>query len=467
MSAQSANPRYLTVERLSSEIESRRLSPVELVDALLDCIAKQDPKLHAFVTVYRDEARLAAQAADKAIRAGHSVGPLHGIPIALKDIVEIEGRVTTGGSKVWHDRVSPTTATLVRKAKAAGMIVIGKTHSVEFAMGGWGTNQHMGTPWNPWDPETPRTPGGSSSGSGVAVAARLVPCAIGTDTGGSVRLPASWCGIVGLKTTVGRISTHGILPLAPTLDTPGPMTRCVEDAALLFNILQGFDPLDARTLCCPPSDPMPSLRRGVAGLRLGILPAAERRGVDEEVLAAYEASLDVLRGLGAQIINLALPCRFSDFAALTGQIIGAEGYSIVGDLVDRLELPVDEAVRPRIWIGKSMSARDYLGALSEREKLKRQFAPVLADVDALLTPTTATAAIPLAEVDQTGTPAVFTRIVNLLDFCALSVPNGFTGLGLPTSLQIICKGYDEALALRIGWAYEQATSWLTRLPPAV
>jgi len=247
MSAQSANPRYLTIERLSSEIESRRLSPVELMDSLLDCIAKENPKLHAFVTVYRDEARLAAEAADKAVRAGHSVGPLHGIPIALKDIVEIEGRVTTGGSKVWHDRVSPTTATLVRKAKAAGMIVIGKTHSVEFAMGGWGTNQHMGTPWNPWDRETPRTPGGSSSGSGVAVAARMVPCAIGTDTGGSVRLPASWCGIVGLKTTVGRISTHGILPLAPTLDTPGPMTRCVEDAALLFNILQGFDPLDARS----------------------------------------------------------------------------------------------------------------------------------------------------------------------------------------------------------------------------
>ena len=195
MSAQSANPQYLTVHQLSAEVQSGRLSPVELMDSLLDRIAKHDRKLHAFITLYRDEARLAAEAADKAIRAGYSVGPLHGIPIALKDLVEIEGRVTTGGSKVWQDRVSPTTATLVRKAKAAGMIVIGKTHSVEFAMGGWGTNQHMGTPWNPWDPETLRTPGGSSSGSGVAVAARLVPCAIGTDTGGSVRLPASWCGV--------------------------------------------------------------------------------------------------------------------------------------------------------------------------------------------------------------------------------------------------------------------------------
>ena len=201
-------------------------------------------------------------------------------------LVEIEGRVTTGGSKVWQDRLSTTTATLVRKVKAAGMIVIGKTHSVEFAMGGWGTNQYMGTPWNPWDLKTPLTPGGSSSGSGVAVAARLVPCAIGTDTGGSVRLPASWCGIVGLKTTVGRISTYGILPLAPTLDTPGPMTRSVEDAAILFNILQGFDPLDDHTSRRSADDPIPSLRRGVAGLRLATLPDGERTGVDQEVLAA-------------------------------------------------------------------------------------------------------------------------------------------------------------------------------------
>jgi aspartyl-tRNA(Asn)/glutamyl-tRNA(Gln) amidotransferase subunit A len=467
MSAQSANPQYLTVQQLSGEIQSRRLSPVELMDCLLDRIAKHDRKLHAFITLYRDEARLAAEAADKAIRAGYSVGPLHGIPIALKDLVEIEGRVTTGGSKVWQDRLSPTTATLVRKAKAAGMIVIGKTHSVEFAMGGWGTNQHMGTPWNPWDPETARTPGGSSSGSGVAVAARLVPCAIGTDTGGSVRLPASWCGIVGLKTTVGRISTHGILPLAPTLDTPGPMTRSVEDAAILFNILQGFDPFDARTSCRPPDDPMPTLRRGVVGLRLAVLPEAERTGVDPEVLAAYDASVEVLRGLGAQILNSVLPCKFSDFTALTGQIIGAEGYSIVGDIVDHLDLPVDEAVRPRIWIGKPLSARDYLHALAEREKLKRQFAGVLGDVDALLTPTTATSAIPVAEVDQSRTPAVFTRMANLLDLCALSLPNGFTAVGLPTSLQIVCKGYDEALALRIGWAYEQATDWLARLPPGI
>src|SRR5262247_3463677 len=219
---------------------------------------------HAFIAVYDADARLAAEAADKAIRSGHRIGPLHGVPIALKDLVDLQGRVTTGGSKVWAERVSPTTATLAQRLIAAGMIVLGKTHTVEFAMGSWGTNTHMGTPRNPWDPAVHRTPGGSSSGSGVAVAAGLAPIAIGTDTGGSVRLPAAWCGIVGLKVTVGRISTYGVLPLSSTLDTPGPLARSVEDAAILFNVLQGFDPLDDRTSRRSADDPLPSLRRGVA-----------------------------------------------------------------------------------------------------------------------------------------------------------------------------------------------------------
>jgi aspartyl-tRNA(Asn)/glutamyl-tRNA(Gln) amidotransferase subunit A len=467
MPASSTDPACLNVRELSAAIQASRLSPVELVETLLQRIARFDGKLHAFIALYADAARLAAQAAEKAIGSGHCVGPLQGIPIAVKDIVDIDGRVTTGGSKVWQHRVSKVTATLARKLIAAGMIVIGKTHSVEFAMGGWGTNQHLGTPWNPWDCAIARTPGGSSSGSGVAVAAGFVPCAIGTDTGGSVRLPASWCGLVGLKTTVGRISTFGVLPLAPTFDTPGPMTRSVEDAATLFNLLQGPDPLDPTTLRHPPDDPMPVLRRGVAGLRLAVLPADERAGVDAEVLAAYDVSLEVLKRLGADIVEVALPRRLHEFTALTGRIIGAEGYAAVGDIVDRLDLMVDEAVRPRIWIGKGLSARDYLRALAERDAIKREFAAPFAEIDALLTPTTATPAVPIGEVDQSGTPAGFTRMANLLDLCAVALPNGFTAGGLPTSLQIVCKAYDEATALRIAWAYEQATEWHTRRPPGL
>ncbi|MBT5110948.1 MAG: amidase [Rhodospirillaceae bacterium] len=461
------DPAFMPLTALSQAIGAGTLSPVELVDKLLARINAHGEKLHAFVTVYGDDARLAAEGADKAIRSGHRIGPLHGVPIAIKDIVDIEGRITTGGSKAWINRVSPVTATLVRRLVSAGMIVLGKTHSVEFAMGGWGTNQHMGTPWNPWDLNTHRTPGGSSAGSGVSVAAGLAPCAIGTDTGGSVRLPASWCGLTGLKTTIGRISVHGVLPLSSTLDTPGPMTRTVEDSAMLYNVLAGPDPKDPQTLRHPVADPLPGLRHGVAGLRLAVMPESEREGVESEILAAYDDSIETLRSLGAHIVTVSLPRPFRKLGAATGRIIGGEGYFFVGDMVDQPELPIDEAVRPRIWVGKDMSARDYLTALKIRDDIKAEFDAALADTDALLTPTTATAAIPIDDVDQNDTPAMFTRVANILERCALSLPNGFTAGGLPSSLQIMCRGYDEATALRIGWAYEQATDWTGRVPPGL
>ena len=459
---------YQPVTRLAAEIAARRLSPVDVVEAFLARIEAHDEKLHAYVAVYADDARLAAEAADKAIRAGHAVGPLHGVPIALKDLIDVEGRVTTGGSMVWRERRSPVTATLARRFFAQGMIVLGKTHTVEFAMGGWGTNQHMGTPWNPWDLAEHRTPGGSSSGTGVAVAAGLAPWGIGTDTGGSVRLPSSWCGLSGLKTTIGRVSTYGILPLAPSLDTPGPMARSVEDAALLYGAMQGPDPLDPRTLIAPPpADVTTGLKRGVRGLRLARMPQAEREGCAAEVLAAYDAALDLLAGQGAEIVDVALPCRFEDATTMTGRIIGSEAYQLVGHLVDDRALPIDDAVRPRIQLGRGVSARDYLAAFVERDALKARFLQALDGIDALLTPTTQTAAIRVSSVDQTTTPAHFTRLGNLLELCALAIPNGFTATGLPLSLQVVCRPYDEALALRIGWAYQEATDWHRRHPPGL
>ena len=442
------DPAFATVSELSSAFARRTLSPVDVVDVLLGRIEKLDPTLHAFIDVYAGDARLAAEAADRAIRSGHAVGPLHGVPIALKDLVDLEGRVTTGGSKVWAKRVSPTTATLARRLVSAGMILLGKTHTVEFAMGGWGTNTHMGTPRNPWDPALHRTPGGSSSGSGVAVAAGLAPAAIGTDTGGSVRLPASWCGIVGLKTTVGRISTHGVLPLSSTLDTPGPMTRSVEDAALVYRVLNGPDPDDPATLAWSHDDPLPTLARGIAGLRLAVLPDAERAGVDREVLAAYDAAVDTLQRQGATIVPVALL-----------------SFAVRWHLVDDPGLPVDPHVRPRIQLGRGVSARDYLLALAECQAHRRAYAAATADVDALLTPTTQTPAIPIDHVDQTTTPAHFTRAGNYLGLCGVAVPNGYTTGGLPTSLQILCAGGREALALRIAWAYERSTPWRQRKPP--
>ena len=455
----------LPVHALAAKLKARSISPVDIVDTCLERIERLDRKLHAFVDVFATEARVAAEAADKAIRSGHPVGPLHGIPVALKDLIELEGRVTTGGSAVWRERRSSHTATLAKKLIAAGMIVIGKTHTVEFAFGGWGTNQHMGTPWNPWDANAQRTPGGSSSGSGVAVAARMVPCAIGTDTGGSVRVPAAWCGITGLKTTIGRISTYGVLPLTPTLDTPGPMTRSVEDAALLLEVMQGADARDPRTLFLRDADAMASLRRGVKGLRLARMPAAERAGVDVEVLAAYDRSLEVLAGLGAEIVDLSLSRGFRDYGASSGRIMSAEAYALLSDIVDNNALPIDEAVRPRIRAGAAISAREYLQTLAERERLKAEFGAAIASVDAVLAPVTLTPALPLEAVDQNTTPAVFTRWGNFLDLCALAVPSGFSVSGLPLSLQIVCRGGDEATALRIGWAWQEVTDWHQRLPP--
>lgn len=456
----------LSVQQLSEQLRTRRVSPVDVTDAYLARIASQDPKLESFVEVYAEDARLAARGAEAAIRSGHTVGPLHGIPVALKDLIEIEGKIVTGGCEAWRERKATRTATLARRLMAQGMIVLGKTHTVEFAMGGWGTNSLRGTPWNPWDPKRQRTPGGSSSGSGVAVAAGLAPWAVGTDTGGSVRLPASWCGITGLKTTIGRVSTYGVLPLSPTLDTPGPMARSVEDSALLYVAMQGPDPLDRLTERLPFTDPMPQLKRGVRGMRLARMPEVERQNASAEVLAAYDASLVQLERLGAELVPIELPFLFADVAAYNLQIMAAESYAILHELIDDEKAPLDPHVRPRIAAGRTLTAQTYLDALRIREQMKLKFAAALDGIDALLTPTTMTTAVPLEEVDQTKAPAHFTRFGNFLDLCAVALPNGMDAGGLPTSLQIVCRAYDEATALRIGWAYQSATEWHLRRPPA-
>jgi len=454
----------LPVHELSRQLQARRLSPVELVDAYLARIAEKDGKLHAYTEVFAEEARLAARGAEAAIRSGHAVGPLHGVPIALKDLVEIEGKVVTGGCEAWTKRVATRTATLAKKLMAQGMIVLGKTHTVEFAMGGWGTNSRRGTPWNPWDLETPRTPGGSSSGSGVSVAAGLAPWAIGTDTGGSVRLPASWCGITGLKTTIGRVSTHGVLPLSPTLDTPGPMARSVEDAALLYAVMQGADPLDPLTRGLPYTDPLPTLTRGVRGLRLARMPQGERQHASADVLAAYDRSLAEFERLGAEIVPLDLPFLFADVAAHNLRIMAAESYTLYHELIDDASAPLDPHVRPRIAGGRNVTAREYIEALRMRDVMKQQFAAAMEGIDALLTPTTMTTAVPVDQVDQTKAPAHYTRFGNYLDLTALALPNGVDAGGLPTSLQVVCRSLDEATALRVGWAYQDATEWHLRRP---
>lgn len=459
-----SDPSFWSVTQMSRAIAAGRLSPVDLVDAFLARIAAHDDKLHAYTEVYAKEARLAAEAADKAVRARQAFGPLHGIPIAIKDLVELDGRVVTDGCEVWRNRLSARTATLAQRLVAQGVIILGKTHMVEFALGGWGTNTRMGTPWNPWDMALARTPGGSSSGSGVAVAAGLAPWAVGTDTGGSVRLPSSWCGLTALKTTVGRISTHGVLPLSPTLDTPGPMAHSAREAAILYMAMQGPDPHDPLTFGLPEEHGLDDVSGRIAGLRLARMPDAERAGVSPDVLQAYDRSLDELSGLGAEIVPVDLPCGFADVAGLNGRIMAAESYALLADLVDDAALPLDEDVRPRVLAGRDISAREYLSALARRRQLIGDLDQAMRGIDAILTPTTATTALPLADVDQTRAPSHFTRFANFFDLCALSMPNGFDSQGLPISLQVLGRRCREAEVLRIGCAYQAATDWHTRRP---
>ncbi|HKJ00522.1 MAG TPA: amidase [bacterium] len=457
----------LPIHELAPRIAAGEVSPRELVSACLARIEAADARLHAFVEVYREEALLAAEAAERAIRAGARLGALHGIPIGLKDLLEMEGRVTTFGSSTRAGQRSTVTAAAVERLRAAGMIALGKTHMVEFAMGGWGTNPSMGTPWNPWDANVHRVPGGSSSGSAVAVAAGLVPAAIGSDTGGSVRIPSSFCGLVGLKVTAGRIPNHGVLALSETLDTLGPMTRSVEDAALIFHALNGPDPRDAATQDAARLDPIPALRRGVRGLRLAMMPVSDLEGLQPEVATLYRRAVETLAGLGAHVEEVPPPFDFAGMQRHAGVIIASEGYEALGAFVEDQSLALDPAVRKRLIAGKDFSAADYVAARKHMRAARAQIAEALDDFDALLTPTTPISAIPVAEVDEGALPhSRFTRAANYLGLCGLAVPAGLTPAGLPASLQIIGKPFAEAKVLRIGWAYEQAVAPLPRLDRA-
>jgi aspartyl-tRNA(Asn)/glutamyl-tRNA(Gln) amidotransferase subunit A len=456
--AATPDPTSLPAHVLGERIARRQLSPVDLVEGFLARIRSMNERLHALVDVYEDDARLAAEAADKAIRSGHWIGPLHGVPVVLKDVIDLEGRIVTGGSMTRLDRRARRTARLARRLIEQGAIVLAKAHTVEFALGAWGTNEHLGTPWNPWNLTVHHAPGGSSSGSAVAVAAGLAPWAIGTDTGGSVRIPAALCGVVGLKPTHGVINSEGVLPLSPTFDTPGPIARSVEDAALLFTAMRDPPARSSRDL-------LRDLRLGIAGLRLGRLPPAECEETAPDLLLAYHAALEVLAKAGARIVDVALPRSLSDYTAKTKTIIVAESFALYGDLAADPSLLLDPRVRAQLLVGASVSASEYLAAIYSRTAWREEFAGVFENVDALLTPATRTPALPLEKLDHKRAPMTFTRFVNFLQLCAVVVPDGFTREGLPSSLQIVCREHDEATALRIAWAYQNATEWHERRPP--
>ena len=445
---------------LSQSIHSGKVSPVEVLEAYLERVSKLDSKLHAYTEVFESDARAAAQAAAKMIGAGYSLGPLHGIPIAIKDLVDIAGKVTTGGSPLFADRIAAATAEVAQRLIRAGAVIIGKTHMVQVALGAWGTNEHMGTPWNPWDMKVHRVPGGSSSGSAVAVAARMAPFALGTDTGGSIRVPASFCGITGLKPTVRNICAEGLLPLSRTLDSVGVLSVSAADAALLYKALTSPEGCMAINAQQQGLQPLLSLRR----FRIARLAEKDFGNVERDVCAAYEASLEVLAGLGAEIVTMTTPCDFDDLASTASAIMLAEAAAEYGAQARDMALPVDGSVRPRLLKGTTISATEYIQAFWQRDHWKRVFLESMHGIDALLTPTTLSTAIPVAEVSHDNPPIRYTRVVNLLELCGLALPSGFDMKGLPCSIQVICRGGGEDTALQIGMAYQAATDWHTRMP---
>jgi len=457
---------FSTLTELSAALARRDLSAGELAELYLQRIARANSKLNAYVCVDEALARGLARAADARRAGGITLGPLDGVPIALKDLFEIDGHRTSVGSVAWRDRRSATTATIVEQLLAAGMVILGKTQMVEFAFGGWGANPELGTPWNPWDLATHRIPGGSSSGSGVAVAAGLAPAAVGSDTGGSVRIPASLTGITGLKTTGGLISLHGAFPLSSTLDTIGPMTRSAEDAALLTAAMADPDPRQPTGLRAPAFDLSAAVADALPGLRIVLLPIEQYPiEVEPAVRAATEAAQRVLRDLGAQLIERRFPFDFADLMRRNGQLIAAEAYAIHRGYIEDEHLPIGPWVRKRVLGGKGISAADYIEALANRRAACATWRVWMRDADALLTPTLPMAACPIDEVDESTTPlASFTRAGNYFDACGLSLPAGFSETGLPVGIQLLGKPFDEATLLRVGRAFQRATDWHRRTP---
>jgi aspartyl-tRNA(Asn)/glutamyl-tRNA(Gln) amidotransferase subunit A len=445
------------------EIRSR-----DIVDGCLARIDALDSRLHAFVDVYRDDARERADAADRERRAGGARGALAGLPIALKDLLDVEGRPTTAGSKSWRGRIADRTATTVERLVAAGMIPLGKTHMVEFAFGGWGRNQPMGAPWNPWDMSTHRVAGGSSSGSAVAVAGGLAPAAIGSDTGGSIRIPAALCGLTGLKPTYGLVSLHGAVPLSATLDSVGPLAHTVEDVARLTAAIAGPDPRDATTLNAPRVDFAAAIEYAadIRGMRITALAAEQFPSYTSPgIVRAYQDAIAVLRDLGARIDSERFPLDFDDAMVRNGRIIAAEAYAYHREYIEDERLEIDPWVRKRVLGGKAISADEYQAEIAERRRAIAWFGEWMHGRDALLTPTLPITATPIDEVDESTTPlATWTRAANYLGACALSLPAGFSTDGLPVGVQLTGAAFTDATLVRAGRAFQQATDWHRRRP---
>lgn len=453
------------IHALAPLIAKREVSAREVLNACAARIERGNGHLGAIAESWLEDAAHTARWQDEAIAHGTRLGPLHGIPLGLKDNLMVAGRIAAVGSLALAERVSERTATVAERLQRAGGILAGRMQMVEFAAGAWGTNRRLGTPRNPWDKARHRVPGGSSSGSGVAVAAGFLPAALGTDTGGSIRVPAAFNGIVGLKPTYGAVSNFGVVPAAQSLDTVGPLCRSVEDAAVLHAAISGSDPRDPATIHVPWRDPLARLKKPVKGLRVGLVGDAQLAGMSPDMRTALQAAAGVFAELGASVEDIRLPRSPAEYSRTAATLIRAECHSNFAALVDGPGDALDPVIRARLRKGGQTSAHELLTAISLQKADRLEINEFLSDFDAVLLPTTPAAAIPLENVDEDdGSVVDYTRMANLLGLCSLSLPCGFDAEGMPLSLQIVGRPFDEARILQLGWAYEQATPWHERMP---
>ena len=462
---------YASAGTLSRLVQSKEVSPVDIIDAHLARIEATEPMLNSFITLLPEEARAAARRAEQEIQSGNYKGPLHGIPVALKDLFNTGGVRTTSGSRIFDNFIPERDCTVAARFHQAGAILLGKLNMHQFAYGPTGENPDYGHMHNPWDLDL--ITGGSSGGSGSAAAAGQCTITTGSDTGGSIRIPAALCGIVGLKPTYGLVSRYGLTPLSWSLDHPGPMVRTVEDAALSMNAIAGYDPKDVASARVAIPDYTTALTGDVRGLRIGMVREYFEAPLDPEVDRSVRDAIGVLESLGAVVTEVSFP-MFNDSQAISGAILMSEAAAYHRDLLASDGEKLYPPVRVRLEAGLFVSAADYLRAQQARSLFDRQARELLEQVDLLAGPTEpVTAPLLLAErvqagereVGTTGALTQYTRPYNLTGSPAISVPCGFSEAGLPMALQLAGRPFDELTVLRAAHAYEQATEWHSRRPP--
>jgi aspartyl-tRNA(Asn)/glutamyl-tRNA(Gln) amidotransferase subunit A len=459
---------WLTAAAAARAIAAREVSPVELMTALLQRIGRLDPKLNVFIRLDAEAAMDAARAAEAEIAAGRVRGPLHGVPVGIKDIIDVAGLPTTCHSKILIDNVAAADAVCVARLRGAGAIVLGKLSTHEFAIGG----PSFDLPWpparNPWKPD--HHPGGSSSGSGSGVAAGLFPMALGSDTGGSIRNPASACGIVGLKPTYGLVSRRGVFPLSFTLDHVGPLTRTVADNALMLDVIAGHDPLDPGSAACPAGRYASGLERGVRGLRIGFVRHFHETDLPAhpEVTVGLQNVARSLQGLGAEIRDVNLP-TLGEFGAVNRVILQSEAWAIHGPWLRERPGDYGQLARRRLLAGAFISAGDYVQAARRRLEMIAEVEAALREVDVLLC---ASAMDPPSRIDDAAeTERTYPRQArtpfNVTGHPALAMMAGLSSNGLPLSVQLVGRNFAEATLFQVARAWERAGGTDEKHPPAM